>query len=167
MFAPSQHAACQSMLCLTWCHALRDSYGACPPPCFVWQWCPTQTPVITSGETFGDKVCNAHGLWSITQLHMALCRSLSSTSSMHGAHNTEHDAPYWRGPIWFNINYLALRSLDRYSKLDGQHAATAADLYNQLRANLLNNLVRDVTAAALSDGACDCSMTMGNSAPLC
>lgn len=60
---------------------------------------------------------------------------------MHGAYNTEHDAPYWRGPIWFNVNYLALRSLHRYSKAGGQHAATAAELYRELSGNLLTNLV--------------------------
>ena len=73
---------------------------------------------------------------------MLLChRSLSSTSSIHGAHNTEHDAPYWRGPVWFNINYLTLRSLHHYSSLEGQHAAQAAELYRELRSSLLTNLV--------------------------
>ncbi len=61
---------------------------------------------------------------------------------MHGAHNTEHDAPYWRGPIWFNINFLALRSLHHYSQAESPYAAQARKLHSQLRNNLLSNLVR-------------------------
>ncbi|DBA75567.1 TPA: hypothetical protein ACH3X2_009124 [Trebouxia sp. C0005] len=69
-------------------------------------------------------------------------RSLSLSSSIHGVYNTEHDAPYWRGPIWFNINFLALRALHSYSQAGGPHAAEAMSLYSQLRENLLSNLVR-------------------------
>ncbi|KAK9823782.1 hypothetical protein WJX72_005454 [[Myrmecia] bisecta] len=68
-------------------------------------------------------------------------RSLSATSSMHGKYNTEHDAPYWRGPIWMNLNFLTLRALHRYGQAGGKHAARAGQIYAELRSNVLRNMV--------------------------
>ena len=33
----------------------------------------------------------------------------SRSASLYQARNTEHDAPYWRGAVWININYLAVQ----------------------------------------------------------
>jgi mannosyl-oligosaccharide glucosidase len=56
------------------------------------------------------------------------------------ARNTEHDAPYWRGPIWINLNYLTVRALEHYAKHPGPHQKRAADLAQRLRSNLIKNV---------------------------
>jgi len=70
-------------------------------------------------------------------------RSLSTTSSIYMQYNTEHDAPYWRGPIWVNLNYMVLRGLHHYAHVvEGPHQAAALDLYSRLRDNLIDNIYR-------------------------
>ncbi|KAL6983886.1 ADP-ribosylation factor GTPase-activating protein gcs1 [Sarracenia purpurea var. burkii] len=70
-------------------------------------------------------------------------RSLSKTSSMYMKRNTEHDPPYWRGPIWMNFNYMLLSSLHYYSKENGPYRDKAKIIYNDLRSNLIRNIVRN------------------------
>ncbi|XP_074848235.1 mannosyl-oligosaccharide glucosidase isoform X2 [Carettochelys insculpta] len=69
-------------------------------------------------------------------------RSLAPTSPLYMKHNTEHDPPYWRGAIWVNMNYLAVRALHHYARREGPYRHQAAELYHELRANLLSNLYR-------------------------
>lgn len=69
-------------------------------------------------------------------------RSLSKADPLYMKRNTEHDAPYWRGPIWININYLAVRALHHYSNKEGPYQEKAAALYEELRTNIINNVYR-------------------------
>ncbi|KAK4002984.1 hypothetical protein OUZ56_004773 [Daphnia magna] len=70
-------------------------------------------------------------------------RSLSKTSPLYNKRNTEHDPPYWRGPIWINVNYLVARALHHYSVVEGPHQTRALLLYNELRENLITNVLRE------------------------
>ncbi|XP_030378998.1 mannosyl-oligosaccharide glucosidase GCS1 [Scaptodrosophila lebanonensis] len=69
-------------------------------------------------------------------------RSLSKHSPLYMKRNTEHDPPYWRGPIWININYLAVKALRHYGKIEGPNAAQARELYGELRENLVRNIFK-------------------------
>lgn len=54
-------------------------------------------------------------------------------------YNTQHDGPYWRGPIWINMNYLTLAALKHYS-FSGPHSEIARSLYSELRHNIVTNI---------------------------
>ncbi|KAM6345980.1 mannosyl-oligosaccharide glucosidase [Podargus strigoides] len=69
-------------------------------------------------------------------------RSLAADSPLYMQRNSQHDPPYWRGPVWVNINYLALRALWGYARAEGPQRERAAELYRELRHNLVANLYR-------------------------
>ena len=69
-------------------------------------------------------------------------RSLSKSDPMYMKYNTEHDGPYWRGPIWININFLAVRALYFYSNVPGPYQSKAKIIYSELRQNLISNMLK-------------------------
>jgi mannosyl-oligosaccharide glucosidase len=85
-----------------------------------------------------DQIRDPKHLWTNYGL-----RSLSKQAPIYDKRNTEHDPPYWRGAIWININYLALKALKHYSNIEGPHKEKATSIYNELRQNLITNIQRN------------------------
>ncbi|KAH8833864.1 glycoside hydrolase [Flagelloscypha sp. PMI_526] len=51
---------------------------------------------------------------------------------------------YWKGPIWIQMNYLVLQALhNRYTKEDGPYQEKARKIYNELRANIIDNTFKE------------------------
>ena len=70
-------------------------------------------------------------------------RSLSKQAFYYDKHNTEQDAPYWRSPIWLNMNFLALKTLYYYGKeTSGPFSAKSLQIYQELRGNIIKNMVK-------------------------
>lgn len=69
-------------------------------------------------------------------------RSLAKNAPLYMKRNTEHDPPYWRGQIWVNINFLAVRALHHYSRVDGPYQNQSSQIYQELRKNLINNIYK-------------------------
>jgi mannosyl-oligosaccharide glucosidase len=68
-------------------------------------------------------------------------RSLSRDDLWYGKQNAPGDEPYWRGPIWINLNYLALSGLRHYATVAGPSQQRASDIYTELRDNLVGNML--------------------------
>ncbi|XP_059445134.1 mannosyl-oligosaccharide glucosidase GCS1 isoform X1 [Corylus avellana] len=98
--------------------------------------------LIPPGSWILEKQLNLISNQSILWTDYGL-RSLAKTSSVYMKRNTEHDPPYWRGPIWMNINYMILSALHHYSKEDGPYRDRAKATYDELRSNLIRNVVRN------------------------
>ncbi|TXG56065.1 hypothetical protein EZV62_017378 [Acer yangbiense] len=85
-----------------------------------------------------DLISNRSILWTDYGL-----RSLAKTSTLYMKRNTEHDPPYWRGPIWMNMNYRILSALHHYSQVNGPYKDRAKVVYSELRSNLIGNVVHN------------------------
>lgn len=68
-------------------------------------------------------------------------RSLSKQSPLYHKRNTDDDPPYWRGQIWININYLALKALHHYASQPGPYTEDAKRIYVELRHNIVKNII--------------------------
>ncbi|KAG0246517.1 Processing alpha glucosidase I [Mortierella sp. GBA43] len=53
------------------------------------------------------------------------------------------DENYWRGPVWININYLALHSLKTNYLEKGPYKEKAKKIFNELRDNVIRNIYNE------------------------
>lgn len=68
-------------------------------------------------------------------------RSIAKSDAFYQQGNAPGDAPYWRGPIWLPINYLALGALRHYGSISGPHQSRCTTLYEKLRSALLRTVL--------------------------
>ncbi|KNC51142.1 glycoside hydrolase family 63, partial [Thecamonas trahens ATCC 50062] len=79
-----------------------------------------------------DHMADPDTLWSPGGI-----RSLSATDPYYGTGEN-----YWKGPVWMNINYMALAALaNKYAVDEGPHRARAQQIYASLRANVVDTIV--------------------------
>ncbi|CAD5226415.1 unnamed protein product [Bursaphelenchus xylophilus] len=95
-------------------------------------------------EIILDELSNPQLLWTPYGL-----RSLAKNCSYYDQKNTPHDPPYWRGNVWINLNYMALEALNHYSEQGGSSAEKAKELYNKLKENVLNNVLKQYQETGL------------------
>ncbi|KAF0692936.1 Aste57867_16047 [Aphanomyces stellatus] len=71
--------------------------------------------------------------------------SLSPSDLYFERPNAPGDAPYWRGPIWININYLAIKSFHHYAAhaTDAATRAHFAAAYDQLRHGVVASITHE------------------------
>ncbi|BGP41883.1 Processing alpha glucosidase I [Rhodotorula kratochvilovae] len=113
-----------------------ESYHVCHPGYvslfpFLLSLLPSSSPHL--GATLELLRDESH-LWSPYGL-----RSLSKQHPLFGKGEN-----YWRGPIWIQMNYLALAALhNKYAKEPGPFQLRAAEIYAELRDNVINNVYQE------------------------
>jgi mannosyl-oligosaccharide glucosidase len=81
-----------------------------------------------------DLLRNPEHLWSPYGI-----RSLSASHPEYGQGEN-----YWKGPIWIQMNYLALSSLYKtYAVQDGPYQSKAKEIYHELRDNVIKNVHKE------------------------
>ena len=70
-------------------------------------------------------------------------RSISASDLFYQRRNAPGDAPYWRGPIWLPINYLAAGALHHYSQIPGPLQSRCEALYQKLRTAITQNVLKE------------------------
>ncbi|KAA8895843.1 glycoside hydrolase [Sphaerosporella brunnea] len=65
-------------------------------------------------------------------------RSLSKADPLFGTGEN-----YWKGPIWINVNFLAVKRLAEYAAQTGPYQAQAARIYTKLRKALVENVYKN------------------------
>lgn len=81
-----------------------------------------------------DMLRDPEHLWSPYGL-----RSLSASHPQFGQGEN-----YWKGPIWIQMNYLALRALyTTYAAQPGPHQQRAQEIYGELRRNVVDNVHKE------------------------
>ncbi|KAA1099946.1 Processing alpha glucosidase I [Puccinia graminis f. sp. tritici] len=81
-----------------------------------------------------EDIRDPNGIWSDFGI-----RSLAKSDEFFGKNEN-----YWRGPIWIPMNYMALNSLYTiYAKESGPYQTQAAELYEQLKTNVIKNVFKE------------------------
>ncbi|KAN0141302.1 Glycoside hydrolase [Lactarius tabidus] len=74
--------------------------------------------------------------------HLWSSYGLRSLSASHPEFGTGEN--YWRGPIWIQMNYLALQALhETYAVHEGPHQDKAQSIYKELRQNIIDNVFKE------------------------
>ncbi|KAJ9094479.1 hypothetical protein QFC21_006018 [Naganishia friedmannii] len=81
-----------------------------------------------------DLISSPDHLWSEYGI-----RSLSASHPLFG-----QGEDYWRGPIWIQMNWLALKALkEKYAVEQGPYQQKAKDIYAKLRQNVVQNVHKE------------------------
>ncbi|KAI5820097.1 glycoside hydrolase [Pyronema omphalodes] len=80
-----------------------------------------------------DLIENPEELWTEYGL-----RSLSKADELFGTGEN-----YWKGPIWINLNYLAIQRLHELATVEGPYQKQAARIYKNLRKNVVENVYKN------------------------